>query len=49
LAANDNRLAPPPFWRTDYFEAAMTRPDRRMIDLDDVKRFGWRSITAGGG
>jgi hypothetical protein len=19
LAANDNRLAPPPFWRTDYF------------------------------
>jgi hypothetical protein len=38
LVANDNRLEPPPFWRTDYFEAAMGRPDRRMIDLDDVKR-----------
>jgi hypothetical protein len=38
LAANDNRLPPPPFWRTGYFVQAMTRPDRGTIDLDDVKR-----------
>jgi hypothetical protein len=38
LAANDNRVPPPPFWRTGYFVEAMTRPDRRTIDLDDVKR-----------
>jgi hypothetical protein len=37
-AANDNRLPPPPFWRTGYFEEAMTRPDRRLIGPDDVKR-----------
>jgi hypothetical protein len=37
-AANDNRLPPPPFWRTSYFEDAMTRPDRRTIGLGDVKR-----------
>jgi hypothetical protein len=39
LAANDNRLAPPPFWRTRYFEMkVMARPDRQEIDLDEVKR-----------
>jgi hypothetical protein len=38
LPANDNRLPPPPFWRTGYFVEAMRRPDRRTIDLDDVKR-----------
>jgi hypothetical protein len=38
VAANDNRLPPPPFWRTGYFMTAMSRPDRRAIDLDDVKR-----------
>jgi hypothetical protein len=37
-AANDNRVPPPPFWRTGYFVAAMTRPDRRAINLADVKR-----------
>jgi hypothetical protein len=37
-AANDNRLPPPPFWRTGYFVEAMTRPDRRAIEPDDVKR-----------
>jgi hypothetical protein len=36
LAANDNRLAPPPFW---YFETkVMARPDRQEIELDEVKR-----------
>jgi hypothetical protein len=33
-----DRLPPPPFWRTGYFDAAMARPDRQAIDLDDVKR-----------
>jgi len=34
-----DRLAPPPFWRTRYFaQEAMQRPDRREIDLGDVKR-----------
>jgi hypothetical protein len=38
VAAPD-RLPPPPFWRTSYFETeAMARPDRREIDLDQVKR-----------
>jgi len=39
LPADDNRLAPPPFWRTHYFETkVMARPDRQAIDLDEVKR-----------
>jgi hypothetical protein len=38
MAASDNRLRPPPFWRTGYFDAAMARSDRRAIDLGDVKR-----------
>jgi hypothetical protein len=38
LAANDNRLPPPPFWRTAYFEEAMRRPDRGAINLGEVKR-----------
>jgi len=33
-----HRLRPPPFWRTGYFDAAMKRPDRQGIDVDDVKR-----------
>jgi hypothetical protein len=37
-AANDNRVPPPPFWRTAYFIKAMARPDRRDIDPAHVKR-----------
>jgi hypothetical protein len=37
LAANDNRVPPPPFSRTGYFVHAMNRPDRQAIDLGDVK------------
>ena len=37
-AANDNRLPPPPFWQIGHFAAAMTRPDRRAINLEDVKK-----------
>jgi hypothetical protein len=33
------RLPPPPFWRTRYFEIeVMVRPDRRDIDLAQVGR-----------
>lgn len=33
------RLPPPPFWRTAYFAYnVMERPDRQMIDLEDVRR-----------
>ena len=32
------RLPPPPFWRTPYFERAMARPDRRTIDVNDISR-----------
>jgi len=32
------RLPPPPFWRTVYFEFTMSaRPDRRDIDPDHVQ------------
>src|SRR5436190_2003081 len=34
-----DRLEPPPFWRTPYFEyEAMARPDRRDIDIADIQR-----------
>lgn len=33
-----DRLAPPPFWRTQYFAmVVMARPDRRMIDPIMIK------------
>lgn len=32
------RLPPPPFWRTRYFEAAIARPDRHEIDYGDIMR-----------
>ena len=31
-----DRLPPPPYWRTRYFEKAMTRPDRRNIETADI-------------
>lgn len=30
------RLAPPPFWRTGYFEATRQRPDRQIIPLAEI-------------
>ncbi|HEX4079317.1 MAG TPA: hypothetical protein VHX61_10660 [Rhizomicrobium sp.] len=39
MAETPKRLPPPPFWRTRYFAMeVMARPDRRDIDLLDVKR-----------
>ena len=33
------RLPPPPFWRTRYFAmVVMAKPDRRIIDVLDIKR-----------
>ena len=34
----DDRLPPPPFWRTRYFARAMARPDRRSIGAADIVR-----------
>ena len=35
----EDRLPPPPFWRTRYFVLeAMARPDRRGMDAADVLR-----------
>ena len=31
-----DRLPPPPFWRTRYYDRAMSRPDRRDIRPADV-------------
>jgi hypothetical protein len=37
--ANPPRLPPPPFWRTRYYALhVLGRPDRRDIDLADVRR-----------
>jgi len=34
-----DRLPPPPFWRTRYFAFdVIGRPDRREIDMDDIRR-----------
>jgi hypothetical protein len=33
-----DRLPPPPFWRTRYFDVAMSRPDRREIEPAHVIR-----------
>jgi hypothetical protein len=39
MAEAPERLPPPPFRRTRYFAMeVMTRPDRRDIDVLDVKR-----------
>jgi hypothetical protein len=39
MADEDDRLPPPPFWRTRYFAMeVMARPDRRDIDILDVRR-----------
>jgi hypothetical protein len=31
-----DRLPPPPFWRTRYYEASRSRPGRTGISYDDV-------------
>jgi hypothetical protein len=38
MAEPADRLPPPPFWRTQYFEKAMARPDRRLIEVGDIMR-----------
>ena len=39
MADARDRLPPPPFWRTRYFALeVMARPDRRGIDVADIKR-----------
>lgn len=38
-SAKPERLPPPPFWRMPYFAlVAMAKPERRRIDLLDIKR-----------
>jgi hypothetical protein len=31
------RLPPPPFWRTRYYDRSMSRPDRQNIRPEDVQ------------
>lgn len=39
MAETPNRLPPPPFWRTTYFAFnVMERPDRRTIDIEDIRQ-----------
>jgi hypothetical protein len=31
------RLPPPPFWRTKYYDRSMSKPDRKNIRPEDVE------------